>query len=67
MIQEVCHGSQRRRFDIARESGLARHFEEIGQFPMLEPHEEFILAKHWRQHGDRAAGHKLATSRLRLV
>jgi RNA polymerase sigma-32 factor len=34
---------------------------------MLEPQEEFMLAKRWREHGDRDAAHKLVTSHLRLV
>jgi RNA polymerase sigma-32 factor len=34
---------------------------------MLEPHEEYMLAKRWREHGDREAAHKLVTSHLRLV
>ena len=34
---------------------------------MLEPHEEYMLAKRWREHGDRDAAHKLVTSHLRLV
>jgi RNA polymerase sigma-32 factor len=34
---------------------------------MLEPQEEFMLAKSWREHGDRDAAHKLVTSHLRLV
>jgi RNA polymerase sigma-32 factor len=49
------------------ESGFARYFTEIKRFPMLEPHEEFMLAKRWREHGDREAAHKLVTSHLRLV
>src|SRR5512145_1033867 len=49
------------------ESGLARYLEEIRRFPMLEPHEEYMLAKRWREHGDREAAHKLVTSHLRLV
>src|SRR5262249_9271368 len=40
---------------------------EIRRFPMLEPQDEFILAKRWREHGDRDAAHKLVTSHLRLV
>src|SRR6516162_3783613 len=52
---------------IAAEGGLARYFEEIRRFPMLEPREEFMLAKRWREHGDRDAAHKLVTSHLRLV
>ena len=52
---------------IATEGGLARYLEEIRRFPMLEPDEEFMLAKRWREHGDREAAHKLVTSHLRLV
>ena len=49
------------------ESGLTRYLEEIRRFPMLEPQEEYMLAKRWREHGDRDAAHKLVTSHLRLV
>jgi RNA polymerase sigma-32 factor len=52
---------------ITAENGLSRYLEEIRRFPMLEPHEEFMLAKSWREHGDRDAAHKLVTSHLRLV
>src|SRR5579871_5127874 len=52
---------------ITAESGLARYLDEIRRFPMLEPQEEFMLAKRWREHGDRDAAHKLVTSHLRLV
>ncbi len=52
---------------ITAESGLGRYLDEIRRFPMLEPQEEFMLAKRWREHGDRAAAHKLVTSHLRLV
>jgi RNA polymerase sigma-32 factor len=34
---------------------------------MLEPQQEYMLAKRWREHGDREAAHKLVTSHLRLV
>jgi RNA polymerase sigma-32 factor len=47
--------------------GLARYLEEIRRFPMLEPEEEFMLAKRWQEHGDTEAAHKLVTSHLRLV
>jgi RNA polymerase sigma-32 factor len=40
---------------------------EIRRFPMLEPHEEYMLARRWREHGDHAAAHKLVNSQLRLV
>ncbi|HLN10601.1 MAG TPA: RNA polymerase sigma factor RpoH, partial [Xanthobacteraceae bacterium] len=49
------------------ESGLTRYLEEIRRFPMLEPQEEYMLAKRWREHGDRDAAHRLVTSHLRLV
>ncbi len=52
---------------IAGESGLSRYLAEIKRFPMLEPQEEYTLAKRWREHDDRDAAHKLVTSHLRLV
>ncbi|HLH93770.1 MAG TPA: RNA polymerase sigma factor RpoH [Xanthobacteraceae bacterium] len=52
---------------ITAESGLTRYLEEIRRFPMLEPQEEYMLAKSWREHGDRDAAHRLVTSHLRLV
>jgi RNA polymerase sigma-32 factor len=53
---------------IAADSGgLVRYLEEIRKFPMLEPEEEFMLAKRWQEHGDNKAAHKLVTSHLRLV
>ena len=52
---------------MSAEGGLSRYLEEIRRFPMLEPNEEFMLAKRWREHGDRDAAHKLVTSHLRLV
>jgi RNA polymerase sigma-32 factor len=52
---------------LTAESGLSRYLEEIRRFPMLEPQNEYMLAKRWREHGDREAAHKLVTSHLRLV
>jgi RNA polymerase sigma-32 factor len=49
------------------EPGLTHYLEEIRRFPMLERQEEYILAKRWREHGDRDAAHRLVTSHLRLV
>jgi RNA polymerase sigma-32 factor len=46
---------------------LTRYLEEIRRVPMLEPHEEYMLAKRWREHGDHQAAHKLVNSHLRLV
>lgn len=47
--------------------GLARYLEETRRFPMLEPGEEYMLAKAWSEHEDSEAAHKLVTSHLRLV
>ncbi|MBX9740349.1 MAG: RNA polymerase sigma factor RpoH [Beijerinckiaceae bacterium] len=52
---------------ISAESGLTRYLAEIRRFPMLEPQEEYMLAKNWREQGDRDAAHRLVTSHLRLV
>src|SRR3979490_477711 len=49
------------------ESGLSRYLAEIRKFPMLEPEQEYMLAKRWREHDDRDAAHHLVTSHLRLV
>jgi RNA polymerase sigma-32 factor len=54
-------------WSVTTESGLTRYLEEIRPFPMLEPQDELMLAKRWREHGDRDAAHKLVTSHLRLV
>jgi RNA polymerase sigma-32 factor len=52
---------------LSQESGLARYLAEIRKFPMLEPQEEYMLAKRWREHEDPQAAQKLITSHLRLV
>jgi len=52
---------------LSQESGLARYLAEIRKFPMLEPQEEYMLAKRWREHEDPEAAQKLITSHLRLV
>ena len=49
------------------EGGLNRYLEEIRRFPMLEPDEEYMLAKRYQEHDDRKAAHRLVTSHLRLV
>ena len=49
------------------DGGLSRYLEEIRRFPMLEPQQEYMLAKRYLEHGDRDAAHKLVTSHLRLV
>ena len=52
---------------VSGQGGLSRYLDEIRKFPMLEPNEEYMLAKRWREHDDRDAAHQLVTSHLRLV
>ena len=52
---------------LSSDASLSRYLDEIRKFPMLEPGEEFMLAKRWREHGDPEAAHRLVTSHLRLV
>jgi RNA polymerase sigma-32 factor len=52
---------------ISPEGNLSRYLREIRRFPMLEPEEEYMLAKRWREHDDVDAAHRLVTSHLRLV
>src|SRR5262249_10711771 len=52
---------------VTTESGVTRYLEEVRRVPMLEPHEEYMLAKRWREHGDHGAAHQLVNSHLRLV
>ncbi len=52
---------------LAGEGNLSRYLQEIRKFPMLEPGEEFMLAKRWREKEDSEAAHRLVTSHLRLV
>jgi RNA polymerase sigma-32 factor len=52
---------------LSTEGGLSRYLQEIRKFPMLEPDEEFMLAKRYKEHEDPGAAQKLITSHLRLV
>jgi len=52
---------------LSTEGGLNRYLQEIRKFPMLEPDEEFMLAKRYKEHADPAAAQRLITSHLRLV
>ena len=49
------------------EGGLNRYLQEIRKFPMLEPEEEYMLAKRWAEEQDAQAAHKMVTSHLRLA
>jgi RNA polymerase sigma-32 factor len=52
---------------VSGEGGLSRYLEEVRRFPMLQPQEEYMLAKRYQEHDDTEAAHKLVTSHLRLV
>ncbi len=52
---------------LSTDGGLTRYLQEIKRFPMLEPNEEYMLAKRWTEHEDTDAAHKMITSHLRLV
>ena len=49
------------------EQGLNRYMQEIRKFPLLEPEEEYMLAKRWVDHQDTQAAHRMVTSHLRLA
>ena len=49
------------------EQGLNRYMQEIRKFPMLEPEQEYMLAKRWVDHEDTDAAHQMVTSHLRLA
>ncbi|MEP3049169.1 MAG: RNA polymerase sigma factor RpoH [Roseibium sp.] len=51
----------------AGEGGLSRYLDEIRKFPMLQPQEEFMLAKRYKEHEDPEAAERLVNSHLRLV
>ncbi len=52
---------------VAEGGNLTRYLQEIRNFPMLQPEEEYMLAKRWREHADPEAAQRLVTSHLRLV
>ena len=52
---------------VGAEGSLSSYLQAIRKFPMLNPDEEFMLAKRWREHEDSEAAHRLVTSHLRLV
>jgi RNA polymerase sigma-32 factor len=56
-----------RRSGRTGEAPHPRYLAQVWRFPMLEPQEEYMLAKRWREHGDDGAAHRLITSHLRLV
>ncbi|KAJ55276.1 RNA polymerase sigma 70 [Actibacterium mucosum KCTC 23349] len=49
------------------EQGMNRYLQQIRKFPLLEPEEEYMLAKRWTDHQDSEAAHKMVTSHLRLA
>src|SRR6266446_9065818 len=56
-----------RALPVVGEGGLSRYLADIRKFPLLDPQEEYMLAKRWREHQDTEAAHRLVTSHLRLV
>ncbi|MDB5688380.1 MAG: polymerase factor sigma-32 [Sphingomonas bacterium] len=52
---------------LGGEAGLNRYLSEIRKFPLLQPEEEYMLAKRFAEHGDPEAAQRLVTSHLRLV
>jgi RNA polymerase sigma-32 factor len=64
---ERMANSSRNLPSLSPDSNLSRYLSEIRRFPMLEPTEEFMLAKRWKEHQDTEAAHRLVTSHLRLV
>ncbi len=52
---------------LTPESNLSRYLQEIRKFPVLEPEEEYMLAKRWKEHEDSDAAAQMVTSHLRLV
>ena len=52
---------------LSSENGINKYLQEIRKFPMLEPEEEYMLGKAWKEHGDTDAAQRLITSHLRLV
>jgi RNA polymerase sigma-32 factor len=54
-------------WSVMAEFGLTRYLKELQRLPMVEPQEGYLLAKRWREQGDRKAAHRLITSHLLLV
>ena len=52
---------------ISIDAGFSNYLTEIKKFPLLDPKEEYMLAKRWKERGDIKAVQKLITSHLRLV
>ena len=52
---------------LGSEAGLNRYLAEIKKFPLLQPEQEYMLAKRFQEHGDPEAAAQLVTSHLRLV
>ena len=52
---------------LGPEGSFSAYLSKIRKFPMLDAAEEYVLAKNWREKGDKESAHKLVTSHLRLV
>ena len=49
------------------DGNLSRYLQDIRKFPLLEPEEEYMLAKRWKEHEDPEAAARMVNSHLRLV
>ncbi|MAI50148.1 MAG: RNA polymerase sigma factor RpoH [Rhodospirillaceae bacterium] len=49
------------------DGNLSRYLQDIQRFPLLEPEEEYMLAKRWKEREDPEAAARLVNSHLRLV
>ena len=52
---------------LSPDGSFNTYLQKIRKFPMLDAAQEYILAKNWRDKGDKESAHKLVTSHLRLV
>ena len=57
----------RRQLAPATKKPGASYLDVVRRFSMLERDQEYMLAKRWREHGDRDAANQLVTSHLRLA
>ena len=51
---------------LSPEGNLSRYLSEIRKFPLLEPQQEFMLAKAWRDHGDTKSAPKPQNPKCRI-
>ena len=52
---------------LSTEQGLGQYLRQIREMPMLQPQDEYMLARRWQEHHDADAAQELVRSHLRLV